>query len=288
MDTENNIPQRRNRRSADRSKHSSQEQIQYIPPKPFFRKRLIVQLLTVVAVVLAIAIGVSVFFQVDTVTVTGLSKYSAATVVEASHIRPGDSLLFFGQGGAASRIKTELPYVESVRFEVKLPGTVNIVITERPVAYTIQAADGNWWRLGSDGKVVESVPAVSETDILITGVLLDDPVVGKKAVASESVEEDQPLTASQSERLAAAVDIARQLEKWEMFSQVEKIDVSDLFGLRLYCTGDYRVELGDGASMEKKIGIVKSALSEPSNAGGGVLELFYKDKKWQVLWYRLP
>lgn len=282
MNTENNTPQRRNRRSADRNKQATQEQVRYIPPKPFYRKRLVVQLLTVAAVVLALAIGVSVFFQVDTVTVTGISKYSAATVVEASDIQMGDSLLFFGRGGVASRIKTALPYVETVRFEVKLPGTVNIVIVERPVAYAIEAADGDWWKIGSDGKVVEPITEVAESDIVITGVLLDEPVAGKKAVASEPVQEDQIVTATQAERLAAAVDIARQLEKWEMFSSVTEINVSDLFGLRLYCVGNYRVELGDDASMEKKIGVLKSALQELSNYGGGVLQLFYKDKKWQV------
>lgn len=285
METDNNIPQRRRTgRPARNAEERPREEIQYTQPKPFLRKRLIVQLLTVAAVVMAVAIGISVFFQVDEVRVTGASKYSSLTIAEASGVEKGDSLLFFGRAGAASRIKASLPYVSSVRFEVTLPGTVNIIIEEKLVSYAVEATDGSWWKITSDGKVVEKVEAGEKTGPTITGVVLTEPVIGKKAVAAEP--ENETITTTKKELLEAAVDVIRKIEKWELFERVTDVDVSDLFGIRLTCTGNYRVELGSLEDLDKKIGIIGSALEELSDYGGGVMKLLYKDGKWTVTCYR--
>lgn len=281
METENNTPQRRReRRTPKNTQQRPKEEIQYTQPKPFLRKRLMIQLLTMAAVVLAVAIGVSVFFQVDEVLVTGASQYSALTVAEASKIETGDSLLFFGRAAAASRIKSALPYVSSVRFEVKLPGTVNIIIEEKLASYAVEAADGSWWKVTSEGKIVEKVENTALTGPTITGVTLKEPEIGKKAVAVE--QEGEMVTTTGKEMLNAALKIISKVEKWELFEQVTDVDVSDLFGLRLSCTGNYRVELGSEEDLDKKIQAVKSALIVLENNSGGVIKLQEKNGKWEV------
>lgn len=279
METENNRNDRRRRRTK-KSADKPRQEIEYTQPKPFFRKRLTMQLLTIAAVALAVALGVSIFFQVDTVEVTGAQKYSALSVAEASRIREGDSLLFFGRGQAARRIKDQLPYVGTVRFEIRLPGTVNIVIEEKTVAYALQATDGSWWKMTADGVIVEKVEDEDHIGATVTGVILKDPAVGQKAVADESAQDN--VTTTEANRLQAAVDILEQLEAWELFSDVTGVDVGDLFALRLYCGSDYRVELGNGQELEEKISVVKSILVDPSAPESGVLKLFYEDGNWQA------
>lgn len=259
-------------------------EIHYTQPKPFFRNRLIVQLLSVAAVVLAVTVGVSIFFKVDTVTVTGAAKYSAATIAEASQIQAGDSLIFFGRARAAGRIKMSLPYVDTVRFQLKLPGTVNIIVEEKSLAYALQASDGSWWMITADGMVAEqTTAAVAKNAPAIQGVTLLKPVVGEAAMAAESDMVD--LTATNADRLKAAVAILAQLEKWELFAPATIIDVSDLFALRVYCDPDYRVELGDLGDLEEKISIVKFALPQ-LDGRGGVLKLQYNEEaaQWEVLY----
>ncbi len=284
MEEERSTPQRRRPRSARKKREPRPRQnIHYTQPKPFFRKKLLMQLLAVAAIALAVAVGVSVFFKVDTVTVTGASKYSAATVVEASDIEKGDSLLFFGRGAAAARIESKLPYVASVRFELKLPGTVNIIVEEKPVSYALEAEDGTWWRITSDGKIAEQVLTDTAPSPIVTGVKLREPTVGKKATALEP-EGDETQTATQAERLRTAVKILLQLEQWELFGQVESIDVSDLYALKLYCSEECRVELGGSESLEKKIGMVKSTFQQldASERTAVVLELFKQNAQWQI------
>lgn len=273
------------RRRTDRRERKARPEIHYTQPKPFFRNRLIVQLLSVAAVVLAVTVGMSVFFKVDTVTVTGANKYSAATVAEASQIREGDSLIFFGRGRAARRIKMDLPYVDTVRFELQLPGTVNIIIEEKTLAYALQAADGSWWMVTADGKVVEKTTAeAAQTAPTIQGVILQSPAIGKNAVAFEP--DGSPDTvATAGDRLKAAVAILTQLEKWELFAPATVVDVSDLFALRLYCGPDYRVELGDTGDLEEKIEVVKYAIPQ-LDGRGGVLKLQYNEEtaQWEILY----
>lgn len=272
------------RRRTNRRVKRQRPEIHYTQPKPFFRNRLIVQLLSVAAVVLAVTVGMSVFFKVDTVMVTGASKYSAATVVEASQIQPGDSLIFFGRARAAGRIKMSLPYVGTVRFQLQLPGTVNIIIEEKNLAYALQASDGSWWMITADGKVVEKTTAADAENMpAIRGVILLDPVIGKNAVAFESDGPDTVVTAA--DRLRAAVSILAQLEKWELFAPATVVDVSDLFALRLYCGPDYRVELGDAGDIEEKIEVVKYAMPQLGGRSG-VLKLQYNEEaaQWEVLY----
>ena len=64
-------------------------EVVYIPAKPFNRNRLILSLTTVIAVVLALTFGISIFFSVEVITVSGAEKYEAWTVKEASGIQYG-------------------------------------------------------------------------------------------------------------------------------------------------------------------------------------------------------
>lgn len=285
METErkNPAPSRR-RRPAAKTQKKPKPEIAYTQPRPFYRNRLIVQLLSVAAVVVAFTIGISIFFKVDTVTVTGASKYSAATIAEASAIRSGDSLLFFGRAGAAYKIKTKLPYVDTVRFRLELPGTVNIIVEEKDVAYAVQATDGSWWMMTADGMLAEKTTSdVAENGSTIEGVILQNPKAGELAEAAQN--DAQIGTATAADRLKVAVQILAQLERWELFAPATRIDVTDLFALRLYCGPDYRVELGDSGSMEEKIQMLKFALPQ-LDGQGGVLKLVYNEEaeQWEVIY----
>ena len=256
----------------------------YTPAKPFFRNRLLVQLLSIAAVVLAFTVGIYIFFKVDTILVTGAEKHSAYSVAQASGIREGDSLLFFGRSKAAGKIKLELPYVDTVRFQVKLPGTVNIIVEEKPVAYALQAQDGSWWLVTSEGKVAESVEGEPEENCpRVSGVLLSSPAVGQPAVAAEISTEAG--TATASDRLEAALVVLYQLERYELFDRVTELDVRDLFDLQMYCGDRYTIKLGDAGTMSEKISLVKNTLAQLGTGGSGVLELQYRDETWKILCY---
>lgn len=271
---------RRNRASRQKPKTNAPEIVR-TPPKEFDRRRFALQIWTIVAIVLAISIGLSIFFRVGQITVTGCNRYSAWTVSEASGIEIGDSLLFFGKATAGSCILDALPYVMSVRFTVKLPGNVNIIIEEAPVAYGLQATDGSWWLITSEGKVAEQTDAVNaEKTTVIKGVILDGPVVGEMARAYTS---DSDGAVTGADRLATALQLVQLLEANEILGEMSCVDVNNLQHLRLWYKNQYRIDLGDRQEMDTKIATVRAAIPEIGEFQTGVMELVKNGEIWKVV-----
>lgn len=277
------------RSNADRS--ADKPNVSASKVKPFQHRRLYLQLITVFFIALAFSLGVSIFFKVDTITVSGNHHYTPWTVTQASGIQEGENLLFFGRAGAQVKIRQELPYVENVRIGIKLPGTVNIMIEEVPVVYSIRDLDGSWWLISSTGRIVEQVNSASAgKSTAIDGVLLDAPVAGEQAVAWEAPAATDaegnviPSAGNNADRLRAALSVAQELERNEILGEAASIHVSDLQDIRLWYGDRYEVRLGDSADMDGKIAAMRSAISQMGQFQSGVLEVSHEEGKWKVIY----
>ena len=240
----------------------------YLPPKPFNRGRLLLHLATVVAVVVALVLGLSVFFKVEHIEVSGNVKYTAWDVSQASGIVAGDNLLSFGQAKAAGRITTALPYVAKARVGIKLPDTVTINIEEIVVTYAVTANDESWWLISADGKVVEKLGEGGEEGYTkILGVQIKDPESGSQAVAFENHKpqtDEQgntiPVVVPQSRRLSTALDIASYLEANGIIGKAASMDVNDLSDIQVWYGQQYQVKLGNDSQLSYKISCMYSAI----------------------------
>ena len=255
----------------------------YTDPLPFNRDRLLVQLLTVVAVVLAVVLGLSVFFKVETITISGAEVYSPWAVQEASGIQKGDNLLTFGRARASGQITANLPYVKSVRIGIKLPDTVNIEIEEETVVYAIKSDEGIWWLMNSDGKVVEmSNSSQAKNYTQVVGVTLASPVVNEVGVATEAVPTETtedgayvPVLVSGAQKLEAALQILKALEANDIVGDAASVDVSRLDDIILWYGTRYQVNLGDTTQMENKIAYMYDAILQMSDYQTGVLDISF-------------
>ncbi|MBQ7817583.1 MAG: FtsQ-type POTRA domain-containing protein [Oscillospiraceae bacterium] len=242
----------------------------YLSPKPFNRNRLVLRLVTVVAVVLAIVLGLSVFFKVEVIEVSGFDKYTALEVEEASGIKSGDHLLTFGRTKAAGKIISALPYIKSARIGIKLPNTVKIEIVEVDVTYALKASDGSWWLMSAAGKVVEQAPNEEEIrHTKILGVQLESPKVGENAIAWQDpvppTDENGnpiPVTVTAAERLNAVISIAGFLEQNRIIGKMASIDVNHLMNIQLWYGNQYQILLGSTEQLGVKIAMMKAALSQ--------------------------
>jgi len=271
----------------------------YTPPKPINRGSLLLRLTTVVAVVLALTFGMSLFFKVEVVTVSGAKKYDPWTVQEASGIQVGDNLLSFGEARAAGKIKTALPYVDSVRIGIKLPDTVNIEIKEYDVLYAVRDAMDQWWLITAEGKVVEQTNRASAGErTQILGVKLGSPVPGQNAVAQEAAPVDPedptadttPVTASAADQLSAALRILQAMESCGIIGEAKTVDVSNLGAIELWYGQRFQVKLGDTQQLEYKIACMDSAINgnDEKNSlkdyDSGVLDISFTIKENQVIY----
>ena len=260
----------------------------YTQPAAFNRNRLIVQMITVTAVVLALVIGLSVFFKVEHIYVSGAEVYSESSITEVCGISKGDNLLTFSHARAAALIQANRPYVREVRFGIKLPDTVNIIIEEDDVVYAIKDQTGQWWLMNSSGRVVEqgnNTKVANNTQIL--GVALQDPVPNERGVALESApaaEEDAtaaegetapssvPVTTTGAQRLDAALQILKALEDNDIVGSAASVDVSRIDDIILWYGTRYQVNLGDNTRLEHKIACMNAVIAQMSEYQSGVLD----------------
>ena len=256
----------------------------YLPPKTFNRNRLILHLATVAAVVLALVLGLSVFFKVDAdkITVSGTEKYSAWDIANASGISDGDNLITFSRARAAGKIKKALKYVKDVRIGIKLPDTVYIDIVEVSVTYAVKAFDGGWWLVSSEGRVIEKADdAKLDGYTKILGVQLTEPKEGEQATAYQEPQTATdadgyliPVTVTAAERLSTAIDITGFLERNGIIGNVASIDVNDLGNIQLWYAKQFQVELGSNSDLLLKISKLKAALDQYlSTHDSGILDI---------------
>ena len=280
-----NVKKTTRKRRAKRTARAQQPTpvVVYTEPRAFNRNRFLVQMLTVLAVVVAFVLGLSVFFKVEKITVTGADVYSPWAIREASGIEEGDNLLTFSHARAGAQIKANLPYVDSVRFGIKLPDTVNIIVEEADVVYAIQDRNGQWWLMNSSGRVVEQTNrgvAANYTQVL--GVELESPAPNLQAVAAETppTETDAsgnfiPVTVTGELRLNTAMQILKALEANDIVGEAASVDVTRIEDIILWYGTRYQVNLGDSARLEFKIGCMTDVILQMSEYQSGILDISF-------------
>ncbi len=286
-----NTPKTTPRRRTPR-KRSNVPEVVYTPAAIFSRGQLLVRLLTVVAVVLALIFGISIFFHVETVTVSGAEKYDEWTVREASGIRDGDNLLSVNDAQVSGNIITKLPYVKSVRVGIKLPNTVNIYIEEQDIVYAIRDTGNLWWLITGDGVVVEQTDIATAGEYpQILGINLYKAAVGEPAVAQEPESEEpvetneagetipQPVTILGAQKLSTALSIVQYLEDCRVIDQIVSVDVSDMGNILVRYGQQYDINLGDTTEMKYKIELATRgipALDKQYNKPTGTIDVSFR------------
>ncbi len=265
----------------------------YTQPKAFNRTRLLVQMLSVAAVVAALVMSLSVFFKVKHITITGAQTYTPWAVEQASGIKKasedtkGDNLFSFGHARAGAQIKAKLPYVKSVRVGIKLPDTVNIIIEEESVVYAIKDNTGTWWLMNASGRVVEmtnSSKAKNYTQIL--GVTLDNPAPNTMAVATEvqaaqpsqpadPTGEPVPVSTGGAQRLDAVKQILTALEANDIVGEAASVDVTRTEDIILWYGSRYQVNLGDTTDLEYKIACMNDVILQLGDYETGILDVSF-------------
>ncbi len=267
-------------------------EVVYTQPQALDRKKLILRLVTVVAVVFALFIGFSLFFRVDTIEVSGTSQYTPQMVVNASGIEDGDSLLFFGEAKACGNIAQSLHYVKSVRIGIKLPGTVKIYIEEVKMTYSIQDQADNWWLMASDGRIMQITNALdAPKHTMITGLRLLGPKAGTQAKAMETEVEatDEKgeiveVKYTNDDRLYAALKIISRLEYRNVLGKAAVVDVTDMDDIVVQMRRSekdpidqvqFEVLLGDPEELDYKVDTMLAAIDGLGSHESGTLEILY-------------
>lgn len=229
------------------------------------------KLMSVLLILAAILAGCVVFFRVNTVVVTGQSRYTEAEVVAASGVEQGDNLFALNKNQLSRRIYTQLPYIDKVSFLPKLPDTLVIQVTESfPVAYL--ESGGSYWLLDSRCKFLEQGTdiALTEGKARVLGLDPVNPTVGSKLTVAPEQQE-------KLDRLQAFLAAIR--ERQMTGSLTSFIDLTSGNEIRFGYGADLTVIVPLNGDFTEKTYDLKRALEDMDERGiprTGTLDLNYE------------
>lgn len=296
------VPQKK--RTPRKERKLEDSDVIYTPPKAFKRGQFLMHLASVAAIVLAVVLGMSIFFKVENVTVSGCNKYTAWEVSEASGVEIGSNLMTISRAQISGNIISNLPYADTVRVGIILPDTVNIVITELDSVFAVEDASGNWWLMNDQGKIVEQTNSITAKDFTqVLGVRVDVPEVGQQAMAYEVGVTAIPVTGSneelgeteetteattlpentptlsvgttEAERLQTALTVLQQLGRSSICGQIDSVDVSKLQTIELWYDERFQINLGDITQLEYKINALKATVDQMELYESGHLDISF-------------
>lgn len=241
------------------------------------------KLLCVVGVIVALTVGATVFFRVETVTVTGNQRYTQEEIVTASGIQLGDNLYSLNKVRIGQNIRTTLPYIGELTINRALPSTILITVTEweavaqvavpDPVrvaelqqAAAEEAGDSSEvptvsvaqepWLISVKGKLLEPAPADSAA-IVVTGLTPLEPQAGSMLNIPEE----------EKTRLEALIGLLEALGEAGIQSQVSTVRLESTYLMARYA-GRFDVKMDLNADFAYDVRLMQSVRREMEGKDG--------------------
>lgn len=238
--------------------------------KPLGKTARRVTLLLAVLAMAAVTALLCVFllFKVSSLQVTGDPVYSQEEVLALCDYAIGDNLLFAPTQSQEERLESQLPYVEDAQVIKHFPNTLEIRITAAQTAASVSSG-GGWLYVSSQGKILELGAEPAAATMQVTGFV------------STAAQAGQYLQAEDATALSALQEILTALTDREMITQCTRLDLTDLYDIRLWYQDRVECKLGSTAGLTYKLDFAYDALINPTteNRVGdketGVLDLSY-------------
>lgn len=259
------------------------------------RLGLLFKLLCLAALAAAIVFGATVFFQVETIAVSGNNRYTQEEIITASGVQIGDNLFRMNKGEIAQRIRESLPYVGAATVQRRLPSTLIIQVEEwdavgRVEVYTesqqtqetqedATAQEGDtaqedageteeekstvWtadtpWLINVSGKLLEQPQEGSQEGISITGLTILAPQAGTPMAVPQD----------QQGKLDALLRLLDALEEQQGFSRVSSIDVTRASWMELRYDGRFTVRMPMTGDTAKYLNILNKVVENHNQTQG--------------------
>lgn len=236
------------------------------------RQTLNYLLLFIVVLAIMTALSLTVFFNIETITVKGTTKYAPEDIIETSAVKIGDNLFRLDENGIRKRLKEEYSYVEDVRFERALPAGLGIVIVQAKPLGAIDTGDG-YVILGKEGRILETgARSISEDVLVVNGMYIAEPEVGHIMGEgfSKEQEEEQKKEITSFNRLKYLIAALEETQ----FTDFTMIDFSDDLNMRIVYQNRVMIEVGSVADLPYKLRFADYLLNrEIPNSFEGVLDV---------------
>ena len=215
-----------------------------------------------IAIGAAVVLSITVLFRIDTIQVTGQSRYTEQEIVQMSGIKVGENLFLADTATAKQQIEEKLPYIGRAKVSRRLPAKILITVEEAEISGAVEYG-GGYAIVSPEGKVLEITSAIPEGYSLIEGLDLKSADLGKKIVY-EDPEKQEMFT-----------ELAQSLAEHGI-APITRMDLTNLYDIVVEYDGRITMEFGLPSDIDFKVRFAKTILSEPDMAEAqGVLDLSY-------------
>jgi hypothetical protein len=221
---------------------------------------------TPVAILLAVflsAFGVSVFFRVTAIEVSGAAKYTPEEIIAKSGLKTGDNLIFIDSVAAQRKLAGE-PYISEAKITRTLPDTIEIAIKESVPAAAVSDA-GAWWLIDAGAKVLERIeqaPGAAPGCMAVSGISPVSPAPGgAMAVASGA-----------DTKLRYLTGILEAAGERGILGDLEELDISNISGITLVYRG-VAVIMGSGENVGYKLDRMLGAAEDAARKNESVTKI---------------
>lgn len=219
------------------------------------------KLLTLVVVCAAAVLALTLFFKVESVEVTGNSRYSAQEIQDACGVSLGDNLYLLSKPDMVQRLHQRLPYIDEVRITRSLPNTLRVQVTEFTTVYAVEQ-EGTVWLLTSGGKIVETAAERGDVPLIDGCELLAPSLSGDVSFALELQNRQESLFA-----------LLTALESAELTEGVRAIHLGDPTVLTMDYTERFSVEMPYSADYPRLLRYLTLVIEELETNLTGVIDL---------------
>lgn len=219
------------------------------------KRKIVFRAVLALAIVAVIAVlSLTVFFKINTITITGNEIYSNKEITAVLPIDKNTNLFLMDKKAACQKLYENLPYIYKADITRKFPSSVVVKITETPVICAIKNPDKSYTLTDDRFKVLETnAGKMKKGSILITGVTLKSAIVGQTAEFSDN---------KMKNNLLKLTDAVNKLEL-EHITELYSKDINNNF---MVYDGRITYKLGNLDKLDKKIYSALAA-TEQLNAG---------------------
>lgn len=225
------------------------------------------KLLSMLVICGAIVAALTLFFRVNTVVVSGQQRYTQQQILDASGIQTGDNLFLLNKYDVANQIIGELPYIETIRINRKLPDTLLVEVQECSAVLAV-VQENNAWLVSPTGKIVDrKAAAAADQYPIIDGCTLLSPSVGSSlALGTEYARKQESLLA-----------LLGQLDQEGLMDQVDAVHLGEADVLTMDYAGRFQVEMHYHTDYSRDIRALLKTIEKLETNETGTIELTWDD-----------
>lgn len=206
---------------------------------------------TIALIVLVIfaVLSVTVFFNVETIIVTGSSIYTADEIVAVTGINGGDNMIRRNMGKIEEQITSELIYIETAEIKRKFPSSLEISVSPCEETACLSDGENGYWIVSQSGKILTSVSEPVKKMPVFYG--------------TEPAEEQAPgvTFASADENKTGVIYELMKRSKSAFGSKITSYDVTDRLNISCMYEGRIEIEIGIIADIDYKFRLADEILS---------------------------